>query len=331
METIPAGRPLVDCIKLCYAAKRPPLLIASHGVGKSQLLEQSAREMGIDYIVRDLSLMEPVDLIGLPKLSTDCTIYLPPKFLPTKGKGLLVFEELNRCETCMRAPCLQLLTTWCLNDYRLPDGWLTAAAVNPADEDYEVADLDAALLSRFTQFRVVPDRVEWLAWAHGAGTEPSVIRYVQDDATVFDDPASNPRAWEYVSDLVKAADHSMAAAETLKALIMGTVGDERGIAFCATLTNRDRSLHATDVIEAYKDHKWLVARWLASGRIDMLRATLLDVLKHLQPQDNYQRARRHRKHWANISQFLTDLPGDLKAEARQFFDERGYDWPGGKI
>src|SRR5262249_34400983 len=109
MKTIKAGRQLLDFIRLCYAAKRPPLLIGRHGVGKSQILEQAASQMGIDFVCRDLSLMEPPDLVGMPRLDGNVTRYLPPAFLPTKGKGLLVFEELNRCAAYMRAPCLQLL------------------------------------------------------------------------------------------------------------------------------------------------------------------------------------------------------------------------------
>jgi MoxR-like ATPase len=98
-----------------------------HGVGKSELIETAAEEIGIKAIVRDLSLMEPPDLVGLPRAAGKTTVFLPPKFLPTRGKGFLVFEELNRCEPYMRAPCLQLLTARKLNDYDLPEGWLAGA------------------------------------------------------------------------------------------------------------------------------------------------------------------------------------------------------------
>ena len=104
METAKAGRPAIEMIKLCYAANRPLMFIGLHGIGKSDLLEQAAAEMGIKFISRDLSLMEPPDLIGLPKMNGKTTKYLPPAFLPTSGKGLLAFEELNRCEKYMRAP-----------------------------------------------------------------------------------------------------------------------------------------------------------------------------------------------------------------------------------
>jgi MoxR-like ATPase len=183
MEKIEAGRRLIEVLKLCYRANRPPLLSGRHGVGKSVLLEQAAKQLGINFICRDLSLMEAPDLVGLPKIAGHVTTYAPPAFLPTGGRGLLVFEEINRAPAYMRAPCLQLLTARTLNDYTLPQGWLPAAAINPAADGYECDDLDEALLSRFVQLDVVPDRDEWLAWAETAGIHPAVIAYVRSDTT----------------------------------------------------------------------------------------------------------------------------------------------------
>lgn len=156
LKTVKVGQPLLDLVELCYKAGQPLLLIGRHGVGKSECLEQAAEQMEIGFICRDLSLMEPTDLVGMPKLEDGCTTFLPPDFLPTGGKGLMVFEELNRCPRYMRSPCLQLLTARTLNDYILPRGWLPIAAVNPNEGGYEVEDLDKALSSRFVQVVVMP-------------------------------------------------------------------------------------------------------------------------------------------------------------------------------
>src|SRR6516165_2940992 len=152
-----AGRPVISLAKICYEANQPVLLEGRHGVGKSELLAQAAAELGVDFIVRDLSLMEPPDLIGLPRRDGRVTRYSPPSFLPTAGAGLLAFEELNRCPPYMRAPALQLLTARTLNDYILPRGWLPVAAINPPEDGYEADDLDPALLSRFVRVPVRPD------------------------------------------------------------------------------------------------------------------------------------------------------------------------------
>ncbi|MEI8375970.1 MAG: AAA family ATPase [Planctomycetota bacterium] len=160
MDKIKAGKQTLELVELCYTSDRSLLLWGGHGIGKTDLLKQAAENMCIKHISRNLSLMEPTDLTGLPKIDGATTKYLPPDFLPTSGNGLLVFEELNRCDRFVRTPCLQLLTARCLNDYRLPDDWLPMATVNPADTDYEVFELDDAFTSRFVQATIVPDQAE---------------------------------------------------------------------------------------------------------------------------------------------------------------------------
>jgi MoxR-like ATPase len=329
MLSVKAGQPLIEFISLCYRSDCPPLLIGHHGVGKSELLKEAARTLDIGYIVRDLSIMEPVDLVGLPKQVDGRTVYLPPKFLPTSGQGILAFEELNRSEKYMKAPCLQLLTARCLNDYVLPPGWLPAAAINPLDQDYDVSELDPALQSRFTQVMVVPDRTEWLAWANRNGIHPSVIAYVEDDDSVFDSPESNPRTWHKISKLLRGAEACDASRDTLRTAILNTVGEKRGAAFMSLLKTGDRTLKAADVLKAYDRHRATVKKWVTHGNIDFVRATLRDVLKHLQPEATYTTVRRSRLQWANLGKFLVDLPGDLQNEANEFLAGRNYDLPTG--
>src|SRR5262245_45317193 len=195
MPVVPAGRPLIECVKWCYRANRPLLLVGWPGVGKSEILSQAAKQLGIRCISIDLSIMDNLDLGGLPVQDGRVTRHLPLEFLPTKGKGLLVFEELNRCDRLTRAPCLQLLTARRLNTYRLPAGWLPAASINPPDADYEVQDLGPAILSRFTRLRVMPDTKTWLDWARTRGLHKAVIDYVANNPTVFvdeDHDLSNP-------------------------------------------------------------------------------------------------------------------------------------------
>ena len=129
------------------------------------------------------------------------------------------------------------------------------AAINPPDADYEVAELDPALLSRFTQIQVVSDRDEWLAWARAHGIQSAVLRYVESDRTIFNQPQSNPRAWKYVSDLVKAAPNIKASKETLRTGIVGLVGEERAAAFMQSLADHEKPLTAKDIFNAYPSHR----------------------------------------------------------------------------
>ena len=113
-----------EYLKTAYAASLPALLRSPHGIGKSTIFKETASEMGIECRTLDLSLMEPVDLSGLPSIINNQTQYAPPSILPSEGKGFLLLEELNRATTLTRAPALNLLTNRCLNEYELPSGWL---------------------------------------------------------------------------------------------------------------------------------------------------------------------------------------------------------------
>src|SRR5262249_55410972 len=155
------------------------LLEGHHGIGKSEVLKQCASELGIDCHIRDLSLMEPPDLVGMPYTEDGRTRFAAPATLPQPGtRGLFILEELNRCPRYMLAPCLQLLSERCLNDYRLPPGWLPCASINPAGEGYQVEELDGAVLSRFVRLRVVPDVDEWLEWAEEHRVHDKVRAFV---------------------------------------------------------------------------------------------------------------------------------------------------------
>jgi hypothetical protein len=324
MDHVKAGAPTIELIKLCYDANTPLLLWGRHGIGKSELLEQAAKELGIGYITRDLSLMEPTDLTGLPKIDGVTTKYLPPDFLPTCANGLLVFEELNRCDRFVRTPCLQLLTARSLNDYRLPVGWLPVACVNPADEDYEVFEFDNAFTSRFAQATAVPDQAGWLEWAGRNDIHPGVLDYVGSDPTTFDSPVSNPRAWKYVSDILRTADKGAFHRKTLRAAVVGLVGDQRGIAFLRSLKQIDRPLTADRILGSYGRYSATINGWIKEGRTDLLEKTLLAVKKYLQPKTYFEQVQSDPKRWGNLGAFLGDLPGDLREQAEQWLKSRQY-------
>jgi hypothetical protein len=324
VRTVKAGGQLLTIIQHCIAARQPLQLVGAHGVGKSQILEQAAREMGIGYICRDLSLMEPPDLVGLPKLDGNVTRYLPPAFLPTEGKGLLVFEELNRCPTYMRAPCLQLLTARTLNDYRLPEGWSVAAAINPPEGGYEVSDLDAAIQSRFVRVRVEPDRKEWLDWAAKAGVHPDVRNYVASDPKIFQDDWSNPRAWKMVSDLLLANGFDGRGDPALKAILAGVVGIARGAAFLNFCKSGERSLDAADVLGNYPAVADSIREWVKKGRTDQLDALVHGIKVYLQTDFESVSCGPE---WTALACVLDDLPADLRADLIQHLEETYGDSP----
>ncbi len=202
LPSVPLGPRVIDVLALGYRARRPVLLEGPTGIGKSEIVRAAAEQLGIGLAVLDLSLLEPPDLVGLPIIEQGRTRYAVPSILPQEGAGILLLEELNRAERYIQQPALQLLTARTLHEYRLPDGWVCFAAVNPQDGDYQVTALDPALRARFLQLRVRADRPSWLSWALLAGVHPAVIALAQAHDRVLDDVP--PRTWVYVSQLLYA-------------------------------------------------------------------------------------------------------------------------------
>jgi hypothetical protein len=324
---VAAGRPLLAVLDLCHRANLPVLLRGGTGIGKSAILESFARQKGIGCISCDLSLMEPPDLVGMPKVDEDQTRFMPPAWLPREGRGLLVLEEINRAPQYMRAPCLMLLTTRTLNNYRLPPGWLPMAAINPVEDGYEAADLDPALLSRFVQVHVLPDRDEWLTWARENDVHEHVLGYVASDPAVFDGASSSPRSWEYVSRLIHANGEVGIDPSLLRIVIAGCVSLERTTAFLSFLRVGEQPLQSKDVLSGYHSHRKTLRGWIEAGQVDLITATLLNLQKHLQAHTEFLEVRSDAKQWRNLGLFLADLPGDLLTQAKQFFEDHQYPIP----
>jgi hypothetical protein len=200
-RSIPVGPRLKALIKLAWRVRKPAILEGETGIGKSYIFRTTTDEEGIGFIVVDLSILEPTDLVGLPFIRDGRTVYAAPAILPCEGKGILLLEELNRCETYMRQPALQLLTERQLHQYRLPDGWTVCAAINPDSGKYQVMPLDPALLARFMYIKVHADRKSWIDWASQNGVHPVVIKLARTDDQFLE--VASPRTWTYVSDIIR--------------------------------------------------------------------------------------------------------------------------------
>jgi hypothetical protein len=320
-----AGKQVVEALVMAYRANTPVLVVGRHGIGKSQLLEQAAKALGVDCIVRDLSLMEPPDLVGLPYQKDGRTVYAPPSFLPTGGRGLFVLEEVNRAEKFMLAPCLQLLTARCLNDYRLPDGWLPVAAINPAADAYDVGDLDPALLSRFTKIEVEACPKTFVEWAEGNGVHQAVRHYVASVKDIFACDESNPRAWTYLSNLLKAFEQNTGSCTegVLLAMMGGQVGDTLARAFLQSYHGTEEPLTLKGVLDDQQKAICIVRKWMDAKRTDLLAATAHQIKVALQSSDQCTELHDEPAKARLLRDFCRELPADLSRQIRTFMKQQG--------
>jgi hypothetical protein len=321
-----AGRPIVEVIELAYRSNKSVMLEGRHGVGKSCLFHTAAQELGVDVIVRDLSLMEPPDLVGIPQIDGDATIFAAPSFLPRGGSGILVFEELNRCPRYMRSSCLELLTSRRLNDYTLPPGWVPMAAINPACDEYiDAEELDAALMSRFVRIEVVASVDEWCRWARQNHVHEQIVQFVEQSPGAFDTKGPSPRSWTYASDLLIAWEsNSDRDEEVLAAALAGVLLDEWALAFLQFFQHGFKPLTAKLIIHDYPALRSTARQWVTVGKLDLIAASLESLKRHLQRQQDYDTVVADTNQKANVETFLGDLPPDLKRQAKDWLEDRDF-------
>ncbi|UJR84485.1 AAA family ATPase [Sandaracinus amylolyticus] len=315
-SALPLGPRVASILEVAYRARRPVLLEGPTGIGKSELVAQVARSLGIAHRVLDLSLLEPPDLVGLPVIEEGITRYALPRFLPREGAGILMLEELNRAERYIQQPALQLLTARALHEYVLPEGWACFAAINPETGDYHVTPLDQALRARFLHVPVRADRASWLAWADANGVHPAVMAVARTHERVFVDVP--PRSWTYASDVLKTMrPHELADVALVRDVLAGYLPPVwvDALLSSGSLSARAIELDVHTMLREYgpkSAHADTLRGWKERGetdRLDELVARLKVVLGG--PEAGVLAANKTLTLGA-LEALLADLPGDQR-------------------
>ena len=152
------------------------LLRGPTGVGKSFLGKAIADELGLPFIDVRLSVMSEGGVAGYPDLegmkkNGIMTMCMPSWFMRAcKEPVVLMLDEMNRALPGVQQSAFQLVLDRELgNDedgvpYKLHPDTRIIAAVNHGAE-YDVNDMDPALLRRFWVTDIMPTTEDWILWA----------------------------------------------------------------------------------------------------------------------------------------------------------------------
>lgn len=189
------------------------------GVGKSAAVRQIAKDLKIDFIDLRLSLLNPVDLRGLPSRSKEGNkaTWLIPDFLPNgnhKKNGILFLDEINLAPQSVMSAGYQLILDRKLGNYQVPEGWIIVAAGNRAEDQAAVTKFPAPLANRFIHLELPdPDVDEWKKWAMGNGIVEEVVAFLKKmPQHLFKFPKAgekawaSPRSWEFASNLFRIGE-----------------------------------------------------------------------------------------------------------------------------
>lgn len=318
---LPLGPRVEAILEVAYRARRAVLLEGPTGIGKSELVGQVARKLGIAHTVLDLSLLEPPDLVGLPTVEEGRTRYALPRFLPQSGAGILMLEELNRAERYIQQPALQLLTARSLHEYVLPEGWVCFAAINPETGDYQVTPLDAALRARFLQVAVRPDRAAWLAWAGQNAVHPAVIALARAHEKIFD--SVPPRSFTYASSILSSMSAEELADPTLlRDVLSGYLPSVwvSALASSASLALRPLELDVHELLRGYAGDNALgkqLRGWKERGETDKLSELTARLATLLAGPECGVLIAKKQLSLSVLEALLADLPGDQRAQLQE--------------
>lgn len=218
------------------AGGRVPILWGKPGIGKTAMMEQLSSLTARKFFEFRTSLHEPTDLKAEMYVSADGTPkFKVPDFFTYQGPALLLLDEANRGTVMMQNALLGLVHEGRVGDNVAPKSLAIVVCCNYETDGGGIGKMTAALGGRGVHADVVTDLDDWSEWAISAKLAPVVIAYNRFKRTSLhafnpiDRTGPSPRTWHMLSDSYKTG----VDADLLRAIVIGTVGQEEGIGFLA--------------------------------------------------------------------------------------------------
>ena len=242
MQTYIKPSELKSKLETLISINKPAFIWGASGIGKSEIISKVAEKLDYNLIDVRVSLLDPVDLRGVPSVENSVTKWNPPIFLPQENdkQAILFLDELPHGSPSVQNALFQLIRDRRIGEYKLPDSTIILAAGNRVSDRVGANKINGALANRFSHLHLEADVNDWVKWGMSEGSiDPNVIAFIRYRPELlfdFDKDSvawASPRTWESVSDIVKADSKGMVVNSQDQSLIGGTVGDSVAIEFCA--------------------------------------------------------------------------------------------------
>ena len=201
--------------------QRPLFLVGPPGIGKTQIMEQVARECRVGLVAYTITHHTRQSAIGLPFIEkkkygreihsvTEYTmsdiVASVYDYIEETGmrEGILFIDEINCVSETLAPTMLQFLQYKTFGNHRVPEGWLIVTAGNPPEYNKSVREFDIATLDRIKRIEVEADFAVWKEYAQETAVHPAVISYLEArkdhfyciETTVDGKYFATPRGWE---------------------------------------------------------------------------------------------------------------------------------------
>jgi hypothetical protein len=179
-----------------------PMAWGDPGLGKTDITEAVAVELGFDLIYADLATRDPAELAGLPWVESGRSVRCRPDWLPDGGAGILFLDELPQAGIANLNIAATLIREHRIGEHRLPDSWMVVCAGNHQHNRAGTVTMPSHVRNRLLHLTIEADAHAWAKWASGRGINPMLIAYNRYRAQEFhhkfsptDSAYPTPRSW----------------------------------------------------------------------------------------------------------------------------------------
>ena len=184
------------------------MLVGSHGIGKSTVVKAVAEDLNYVFKYYSSSTMDVYsELIGLPvpgdKEEKVIDYYRPRDVHQAE---FIFFDEMNRAHPRVLNAILEIIQFKSINGVPLPNLKMVWAAINPPGEDYQVEDLDPALVDRFHAFIKMKAEmnVEYLSSVMSTELAQGLADWWEEELNDQQRRILTPRRMEYIGTMVES-------------------------------------------------------------------------------------------------------------------------------
>ena len=208
--------------------QRPILLMGAPGIGKTQIMEQIAKECKVGLVSYTITHHTRQSAVGLPFIKEktfgsetfSVTEYTMSEIIASVyekmektglKEGILFIDEINCVSETLTPMMLQFLQGKTFGNQKVPEGWVIVTAGNPPEYNKSVREFDVVTLDRIKRIDVQPDFEVWKEYAYEQGIHPAVISYLElrrknfyrMENTVDGRIFATARGWEDLSRLIQ--------------------------------------------------------------------------------------------------------------------------------